>query len=113
MKRKSPVVSRRSGLLSNGSNTPKHMTPQSSTTLSVARPSYGGSEGNTPSSSAYLTCWPLGSTSIDDPNAVEEVTDLVSSVLLYRSISKFLITLGKIKYLLSEVFPDFPWLKAN
>ena len=80
MKRKSPVVSRRSGLLSNGSNTPKHMTPQPSSTLTVARPSYGGSEGNTPSNSSYLTCWPLGSTSADDPSAVEELTDLVSLI---------------------------------
>lgn len=78
MKRKSPVIPRRSGLLSNGNNTPKHITAQSSTALTVATPNYGGSGGNTPSTS-YLTCWPPGTTaSADDSNTVEEVTDLVS-----------------------------------
>lgn len=92
MKRKSPVISRRSGLLSNGNNTPKHITAQSSSTLSVLTPNYGGSGVNTPSTSSYLTCWPLGSTSADEQNIVEDVTDLVcfgSNCIIDKSLVIF------------------------
>ncbi|XP_054720322.1 transmembrane and coiled-coil domains protein 2-like [Uloborus diversus] len=76
MKRKSPVIPRKSGVLSNGNNTPKHLTAQSSSTLSVLTPNYGGSGGSTPSTSSYLTCWPLSSTPADEQNYTDDVTEL-------------------------------------
>ncbi|XP_035233230.1 transmembrane and coiled-coil domains protein 2-like [Stegodyphus dumicola] len=75
MKRKSPVIPRKSGILSNGNNTPKHLTTQSSTALSVLTPTYGGSGGNTPSTS-YLNCWPLASSSTEEQTTTDEVAEL-------------------------------------
>ncbi|KFM61909.1 Transmembrane and coiled-coil domains protein 1, partial [Stegodyphus mimosarum] len=75
MKRKSPVIPRKSGVLSNGNNTPKHLTTQSSTALSVLTPTYGGSGGNTPSTS-YLNCWPLASSSTEEQTTTDEVAEL-------------------------------------
>nr|XP_015918446.1 transmembrane and coiled-coil domains protein 2 [Parasteatoda tepidariorum]XP_042908345.1 transmembrane and coiled-coil domains protein 2 [Parasteatoda tepidariorum] len=75
MKRKSPIVPRKSGATSNGSNTPKHLIAQSSNTLSSLSPNYGAPGANTPSTS-YLTCWPMVSTTSDDHNNMEEITDV-------------------------------------
>ncbi|GIX87524.1 transmembrane and coiled-coil domains protein 2 [Caerostris darwini] len=77
MRRKSPVIHRKSGVMNNDNNTPKHLTPQSSNTLQVLSPHYGASGANTPSGSVYLTYWPLAtSSSTEEQNNTDETSDL-------------------------------------
>ncbi|GIX94034.1 transmembrane and coiled-coil domains protein 2 [Caerostris extrusa] len=81
MRRKSPVIHRKSGVMSNDNNTPKHLTPQSSNTLQVLSPHYGASGANTPSGSVYLTYWPLAtSSSTEEQNNTDETSDLDLSI---------------------------------
>ncbi|GFT51635.1 transmembrane and coiled-coil domains protein 1 [Nephila pilipes] len=77
MRRKSPVIHRKSGTMSNENNTPKHLTPQPSSTLQVLSPHYGASGANTPSGSVYLTYWPVASSSTEEQNITDEATHLV------------------------------------